>query len=171
MNDRATLLELFDYTTFTWESYRRTCAGMPDGALSRAVEGSGWPALRNVFFHIATAWDGWLVERLGLDAALDATPESMSTWDELQALRDKTRGWLRRVIDETSDEELRTETAPMWEGTPAAFKVSVGDVVSHILLHERGHHGDVTTLLAGLGVEAPGVDFLVWKWFRRRERG
>jgi uncharacterized damage-inducible protein DinB len=164
---RAALRDLFDYTTFTWESYRKCVATLPPDALSVSVPGSGWTALRDVFFHIALAWDGWLRDRLGLSDALDATPESLSSWEDMQALRDKARGWLLRVIDETGDEELHARTLVLDQG-PVPMQASVADVVAHLLLHERGHHGDVTTLLAQLGAPAPPSDYLVHLFFRQR---
>jgi uncharacterized damage-inducible protein DinB len=167
MFDRNALNDLFDYTTFTWEAYRRSAATLPRDALSRAVEGSEWPALRNVLFHIAGAWDGYLRDRLGLDDPLEARPEDVASWDDLQRHRDKTRAWLRRVIDETSDAEMLSDE-PMGEGRLADVRVTLWEVLSHILLHERGHHGDVTTLLSQLGATPPPVDYLTYVFFKKR---
>jgi uncharacterized damage-inducible protein DinB len=121
-----------------------------------------------VLFHVAAGWDGWLRDRLGLDDPLDATPESLATWDDAQALRTKVRGWLRRVIDETPDNVLAAKTEPMGEGALASTLVSAADVLTHILLHERGHHGDVTTALSQLGAQIGPSDFLVYEWFRQQ---
>jgi uncharacterized damage-inducible protein DinB len=166
--DRAALRDLYDYTEFTWETYRRVSATLPADALSRPVEGSEWPALRNALFHIACAWDGWLRDRLGADDPLDATPDDISSWEDLQLHRDRTRDWLRRVIDETPDDALAAETEVMFAGTAPEMNVSVGAVLTHILLHERGHHGDVTTLFSQLGATPPGIDYLTYLFFKKR---
>jgi uncharacterized damage-inducible protein DinB len=165
--DRDALNELFDYTAFTWESYGRALKTLPPDALARPLD-TGWPTLRDVLFHVAAGWDGWLRDRLGLDDPLDATPESLATWDDAQALRAKVRGWLRRVIDEAPDDVLRAKTDPMGEGALATTLVSPADVLTHILLHERGHHGDVTTALSQLGAQIGPSDFLVYEWFRQQ---
>jgi uncharacterized damage-inducible protein DinB len=170
MFDREALNELFDYTSFTWEAYGRSITALPPDALSRAVSGSEWPALRNVLFHLAAAWDGGMKEALHLDDPLDATPESVATWSDLQAHREKMRGWLRRIIDETPDDELYAPTRPMWPGTPAEMQTRIADIVAHVLLHERGHHGDVTTLLSQLGATPPALDYLVYAFFKQRRR-
>ena len=165
--DRETLNDLFDYTTFTWESCRRIVARLPEDALTRPVEGSGWPALRNVLFHIAGGWDGWLRNRAGASDPLEEQPADMRTWADVQAVRDRTRGWMRRVLDETSDAELARvqHTNP---DDPASMLATPAEVIAHLLLHERGHHGDVTTLLSALGANPPQMDYLVYVYFKRR---
>jgi uncharacterized damage-inducible protein DinB len=109
-----------------------------------------------------------LRDELGLEDPLDATPEDITSWDDLQAHRRKVRGWMRRVIDESTDEELVAQRSPVWPDNPAAMLVSRADVLAHILLHERAHHGDVSTALSALGGEAPATDYLVYLFFKRR---
>ena len=46
--------------------------------------------------------------------------------------------------------------------------MSIGEMLWHVLLHERGHHGDVSTLLHQLGSEAPANDYAVYLWFKER---
>jgi uncharacterized damage-inducible protein DinB len=105
-----------------------------------------------------------LRDRCGADDPLDVTPEQFTTWDELQPQRAKVRGWLRRVIDETSDDEMVAQDQVMRSG----MMVSRAEVLEHILLHERGHHGDISTLIERVG-GAPGAsDYLVYMFFRRR---
>jgi uncharacterized damage-inducible protein DinB len=161
--DRAALNELFDYTTFTWETYGRSLAALAPDAFTQPIPDSGWQTLAGLLFHIALGWDDWLRDRVGVDDPLDATPESITSWDDLRPHRERVRGWLRRVIDETSDHDL-PERSIERPGT----RVSVADILTHILLHERGHHGDVSTLLARLGATPPTSDYLVYVFFRNR---
>jgi uncharacterized damage-inducible protein DinB len=169
-HDRPSLIDLYDYTTFTWAAYGRAVATLPQEKLAEPIPGSGWQSLRHLLFHIALAWDGWLVERLGLNEPLDATPEAITSWDDVGEHRQRARGWLRRVIAETPDEELSAPSLVFSAGTPTETRASVADVIAHILLHERGHHGDVTTLLHTLGATPPSVDYLVYLYFKQRRQ-
>ncbi|MEX2159647.1 MAG: DinB family protein [Dehalococcoidia bacterium] len=172
MYNRAALEDLFDYTTFTWESYGRSLKQLPPDALTRPIAGSGWSSLWEVLVHLAVAWDEWLRDRLGLDNALDVDAASLVSWDDIQAIRERTRGWLKRVLEETADEELHGRAALMFEGTAAEIRATAADILAHMLLHERGHHGDISTLLVQLGAMAPNVDYIVYLWFKqRRETG
>ena len=170
MFDRDALNALFDYTEFTWGAYGRAIGSLPADVIARPIEGSGWPALRNVLFHIAGGWDGWMAETLRLDAPEEVDVSTISTWEQLDGYRRKVRGWLRRIIDETAHGELKAQTRPMWQGTAAEMQTSISDIIAHILLHERGHHGDVTTLLSQLGATPPPVDYLVYRFFKQRQR-
>ena len=169
MHDRDSIRELFDFTTFTWAAYRRAVSTLPPDAWARELPGNDWRSLRRVMFHLALGWDGWLRDRVGASDPLDLEAESIGAWEDLQPHRQKVRGWLRRVIDETSDRELSERTHDM-QGWPGGFRASVGEILTHILLHERGHHCDVGAVLSALGANVPDVDFLVWRWFAARER-
>jgi uncharacterized damage-inducible protein DinB len=163
--DRDALRELFDYTTFTWASYGNSVRALPAGAFTEAVGGSGWPALRDALFHIATAWDEWVCEQTGV-AFEPRERDTVTTWEELDAVRTPLRASLRGIIDDTPDDRM-SATVP---GIPGGPGRAPGDVIAHILLHERGHHGDVTTLLSALGAEPPLMDYLVYVFFRDREK-
>lgn len=165
--DRSALLVLFDYTSFTWQSYAAPVLSLGADTFVRPVTGSGWPSLRDALWHIALGWDGWLRDAAGASDPLDATPESVRSWDDLQEHRLKVRGWMRRLLDEMPDEEL---DAPVVLNAGTAFEArrSPAEILTHILLHERGHHGDICTLLTALGAAVPMSDFLVYAYFRDR---
>jgi uncharacterized damage-inducible protein DinB len=163
--NREALRELFDYTTFTWASYGIALRSLPPDACLQQVEGSGWESLRQVLFHIAAGWDEWICELTGAEPQTIEAPD-VTTWEQMEAIRSKLRPLLRRIIDESSEEQLHG--AP--HDTTGGPGRSRSDIIAHILLHERGHHGDVTTLLAALGAEVPMSDYLVYAWFRDRRK-
>jgi uncharacterized damage-inducible protein DinB len=166
--DRATLTELFDYTDFTWTSYGKTLATLPPDAITRPLEG-GWGNVRRALIHIALAWDNWAYERTGLTIPGDFEDNTITSWSDLEAHRARVRTLMRGALDGISDAELVEKNVTMWKGTPAENLVSPGDVLAHILLHERGHHGDVSTLLSQLGASPPGIDYLVYRFFKSRQ--
>jgi uncharacterized damage-inducible protein DinB len=164
--DRDALRALIDYTDFTWETYEKVAARLPADALMRSVEGSGWPALRDALFHIASAWDGWLRDEIGATGELDEDPSKATSLEYIAACRARTRAWMRRALDAASDEDLqRRDVVAFADGTLA----TKAEIFAHILLHERGHHGDVSTLLSALGVTPPGIDYTTYVWFKQRE--
>jgi uncharacterized damage-inducible protein DinB len=166
--NRHALIELYDYTTFTWAAYGHAASTLEASEFKRPLT-PGWPSLRDVLFHLAGGWDWWLRDQLELGDPLDLTPNELSSWDDLQPHRLKVRAWMRRVIDESTDADLARPTARVWEDSPASMMVSKAEVLSHILLHERGHHGDVSNALSQLGAAVPEVDYLVYLFFKRRK--
>jgi uncharacterized damage-inducible protein DinB len=167
MLNREALRELCDYTDFTWAAYANAVRALPPGAFTQPVEGSGWPSLHLALFHIAAAWDGWICARAGVPLTT-SQPADVTSWEQLEAIRGALRPPLRRIIEETPDDALHAPTQTMSPGTPAERSESIAGVAAHILLHERGHHGDVTTLLHALGGQPPNVDYLVYAFFRSR---
>ena len=109
-------------------------------------------------------------DRLDLSDPLDATAESIASWSDLAPHRDRTRTWLRRLIDETSDDDLYKQADPTWDDWRPSMQVSIADVLTHILLHERGHHGDITTMLSALGQDAPSTEYLTYNFFKQRSQ-
>jgi uncharacterized damage-inducible protein DinB len=164
--DRDTLRELFDYTTFTWASYGRTVRALPEGALLQPVERSGWPALRNALFHIAGGWDGWIHEQSGKTLP-DIEVTDMTDWARLDAMRQTNRTMLEAIIDRSSEESLAEPVLGYFNGPS---ELTRAEIITHILLHERGHHGDVSTLLSALGAEPPGIDYMTYVFFRNRKK-
>jgi uncharacterized damage-inducible protein DinB len=161
--NREALRELFDYTTFTWAALGESVRSLPAEAFAQPVEGSGWPSLRNALFHIAAAWDGWICEQTGNELK-EVEREDMTTWDELDAIRSTIRPLLRQIIDETPDEAFDTP-GPAVSGRPGS---APSEIIAHILLHERGHHGDLSTLLHALGANSSSTDYLVYVFANKR---
>jgi len=139
------------------------------GALTEAVAASGWPALADVFRHIVSGYDGWLHEMLGAGPVLVERPGDVAEWQAFEGWRTQTRASFRRMLDSTPDAELFVPRVRAGGDGDAGLMMSVADVLAHLLLHERGHHGDITTLLSQLGVEPPALDYAVYLYFKRRQ--
>ena len=76
------------------------------------------------------------------------------------------RATFRRVLDETPDEKLfEPFTRTYDEDGPETM--SLGDILANLLLHERGHHGDFTTLFWQLGIEQPALDYRQYVYLKR----
>lgn len=160
--NRGALRELFDFTTFTWASYRRSAPALAAELFRGDIAGSNWASLRDALFHLASGWDEWIIEQSSEPLAIVGA-DSVTNWDELDAVRASMRTRLRRIIDDTPDDVFDTPT-----DVGGGLRRSPREVVAHILLHERGHHGDITTLLTALGVTPHIVDYLVFVFAREQ---
>ena len=158
MFDRKTLDELYDYTACTWAMIAEVCAALPEGTLAKPAPGSGWPALRDAFQHVLGAIDGWLHETLDYGPLINPPPGALDTWEGIARYREQVRATFRRVLDETPDDQLfEPFTRTYDEDGPETM--SLADILANLLLHERGHHGDFTTLFWQLGVDQPALDY------------
>ncbi len=158
--DRVALQDLYDFTGFAWRQVidAITDAG-GDGALTRPAPGSGWPALRDCLGHIVLAYQRWcsgLPERKTL--AMDRfDPGAIATLEEIEGHRSVARAEFQSFLDSLPDEELLKVQDFDIDGDDVRY--SYGELLTHLLLHERGHHGDVTTLFYQLGMEVPVIEY------------
>ena len=164
--DRAAIEELYDMTDFTWE----TCVGfldrLPDGALMAPVPGSGWPALINAFGHINYAYDRWLHERLKARDVIVPDFSVIKSWADIAEWRTQARASFRTILDGTPDDRLYVADLPVWYDERA--RMSIADMLTHVLLHERAHHGDISTLFYHYGIEMPSMDYGMYLWKRQK---
>jgi uncharacterized damage-inducible protein DinB len=150
--DKAALLDLFEYTGWVWAQIRTTAPA--DETLVAVAPGSGWPALRNCLGHIIVAYDRWVPAIVDLRAGAlpDLADRDFNTWRQVQAQCSRIRQALRDGIERYSEDELHRLHDVNVDGSPVRY--SRAELILHLLLHERGHHGDVTTLFWQLGIEA-----------------
>jgi uncharacterized damage-inducible protein DinB len=71
---------------------------------------------------------------------------------EIDAARSAARDQLDSLLDGLSDEDLQRVREFEIDGETMPY--SYAELFAHLALHERGHHGDVTTLFYQLGVSA-----------------
>jgi uncharacterized damage-inducible protein DinB len=157
--DRTALEELFAYTDFAWARFAHAIdANGGNELVNRAAPGSGWPTLRAALVHVVSVYDGWLNGEWALNLG-ERPPFKRSevhTWDQLQEYREITRATYQRAlhVDDAVFHEVH-----VIEAGYGPERMRHRDILANILLHERGHHGDLTTLLYQLGVPAPLVDY------------
>jgi uncharacterized damage-inducible protein DinB len=148
-SDRAGIEDLFAYTQFSWNEIITAIADHGgDELLVRPAPGSGWPALRDCLGHMMAAYYRWLTEPVPPVPGLDR--EAHATLAQIADHRAKVRADFRARLDVSDDELLMVRDVNV-DGEMLPY--SRGELLTHLLLHERGHHGDVSTLFYQLGIE------------------
>ena len=156
--DRAAIKELFDYTGFAWERIAATIDSLPPSQFAERVPGSGWPALRDCFEHFVAAYDGWINGEwaLALGTLMYIGPETLQTWEEMRSYRRETRAAFLAALECTDNVFYAKREYRFSEVTEL---LSRADILTNLLLHERGHHGDLNTLFHQLGVRSFVIDY------------
>jgi uncharacterized damage-inducible protein DinB len=152
--DRSAIEDLFAFTDYGWRTYANAIRHLGGATLTKPAPGSGWPALRDALVHINWAYVRWLADSNGTSTI---PPEEISSWDELEDYRRRVRGRFREFLDALSDSELSTSRDMNIDGKMIPY--SPAEIFTHVLLHERAHHGDLNTLLYQLGHEPVMVEY------------
>jgi uncharacterized damage-inducible protein DinB len=152
--DRAAIEALFAFTEYSWREHERVIRPLGDEVLTQPAAGSGWPALRDALAHIVWAYVRWLADPAG---TTDEPVERIDSWDDLEEYRRRVRDHAREYLDSLDDGELSTPREMNVDGETLVY--SPADILVHVLLHERQHHGDLNTLLYQLGIEIPIVEY------------
>ena len=156
--DRAAIEELYAYTEFAWERIAATIDTLPPGQFAERIPSSGWPALRDCFEHFVSAYDGWINGEwaLGLGKLMYTSPEALQTWEQMRSYRRDCRAAFQSAL-ECTDAELYAKREYRFTEVPEML--SRADILANLLIHERGHHGDLNTLFHQLGVRSFVIDY------------
>lgn len=164
--ERNAIVELFDYTGWAWERIARLIDEHPD-AYTAAVPGSGWPTIAACLTHAVSSYDGWLNGpwggiQMGQMTYPGAWPKPVDDWPAMKAYHGRVREVFQHALDVPDDilyqRNIREEGSP-----PESQPVSRADVLTNLLLHERGHHGDLSTLFHAHGITGFFVDYMFYR--------
>lgn len=155
---RDAIQELFDYTGWAWERIERVIDSLPDGTFAHGLEGSGWPSLFDCVAHFTAAYDGWLNEEWGLALGEVRYPgdEAAANWATMKSYRTECREMFHKALMVDDSTLYAKRRFDFEEGSE---NLSRADILANLVLHERGHHGDLNTLFHQLGVKSYIIDF------------
>jgi uncharacterized damage-inducible protein DinB len=165
--DRAAITEIFDYDEWCWRSITEQCAPLGDELLTKVAPGSGWPALGNCLGHMLYGYDAWLNTMEGAPRVEGDSTPLIPTWVELNAANDRVRGRFRSYLASLSDQSLFSDVEVSVYGEVLAY--TPAELLGNLVVHDRGHHGDVNTLLYQLGTDDLGVPD--YRWYVNFKRG
>lgn len=159
--NRDAISELFDYTGWAWERIARVIDQQPPDVYAKAVAGSGWPSLAACLTHFVASYDGWINMDWGQIEAGDMSypaewPEPVNDWNQMRAYYLRVRESFRRALN-VPDEVLYEKRLYNLESIPE--QMSRADILTNLVIHERGHHGDLNTLFHQLGIRSYFIDF------------
>jgi len=157
--ERAAIEELYDYTGWAWGRIARVVDQLAPEMFAREVAGSGWPTLAACFEHWVAAYDGWLNHPtwgLGLGEVRHPGSDALKSWPAMKAYRAQCRESFRAALA-MPESALYAKREFRFGGKVELL--SPADILTNLLIHERGHHGDLNTLFDGLGVRGYFIDY------------
>jgi uncharacterized damage-inducible protein DinB len=157
--NRIAIAELFDYVNWAWERIEKTIDEQPEGTFTKEAPGSGWPRLADCCFHSVSAYDGWINGEWGIgDGNYFAESEDpIESWEKFKAYRARCVEAFNTAMKASEDSFSRRRRFEIEPGV--VEMMSTGDILANLVLHERGHHGDLNTLFHQLGIRSYIIDY------------
>jgi uncharacterized damage-inducible protein DinB len=122
--------------------------------------GASFDSLRNVFLHLTIAEDRWvnfiIPGRFGrwVEVDFEDYKNINSLKNYMENVKTKTEAYLEKV----TPEELSRQIVVPW-GISPDIKITIDAALTHMVLEDMIHYGELSALLWQIGEEAPYLGF------------
>jgi len=129
-----------------------------------ADKGLSFDSMRNVFLHLTYVEDRWIncvipgrhEKIVGMD--FNAFKDSEALKNYMQQAAKNTENYLAKL----SADELKREVVVPWGDEPGA-KITVETALTHLVVEDLIHYGELSAALWQMGLEAPYMGFWAYK--------
>jgi uncharacterized damage-inducible protein DinB len=127
------------------------------------LRGLSFDSMRDVFLHLTLVEDRWInyiiPDRFSMwvDPNFDAFEDMDSLKKYMQDVEGKTENYLKRL----SLEELNRQIVFPWGDKPD-IRISIEKALTHMVLEDMIHYGELSAALWQMGLEAPYSGF--WRY-------
>jgi uncharacterized damage-inducible protein DinB len=122
-------------------------------------------SMRNVFVHLTLVEDRWIGYIIPgrFKEWVDIDFDSFDSIDALKEYMQRVRGNSDIYIEKLSLEELKRQIVIPWGERPDT-KITVETALSHMVLEDMIHYGELSAVLWQMGLEAPYLGFWRYKY-------
>ncbi len=153
--------DLIRYNLFVRELYFDAIAKLPWAAVVEP-RGLSFDSMRDVFLHLTVVEDRWIgfvilgskKEWVGLDF------DAFNDFDALKKCMQQTTENTESYLAKLSDEELKREVVVPFGDKQ---KISVETVLTHIVIEDMIHYGELSAAFWQMGLQAPYMAFWQYK--------
>jgi len=170
MSEVETLKEWFEYIRYARQGYLDAFAKMPAAELKRD-RGASYPSILEIYLHSAGALFFWIGVKISSppDPGPAKEPSEPPTLPEVQEFERYVQAMVGRFIGGLNDAGLAREIAVEKDhGSDHDCRVSVRDLLWHLVEEEFQHLGEINALLWQLDVDPPIRDWVEWAHYKGR---
>lgn len=123
-------------------------------AVQKLKPGETGKKTSQLFAHILAAQVVWVSRITGDKTDMEIWPELSS--QQMKALMDENNEKLITLI------ARKEETITYHNSKGEAFENTVGDILTHLIIHGQHHRAQIAKLLREAGVNPPGTDYILF---------
>lgn len=160
MNQEA-VQSLVAYNDWANDRILEALVAMPAEDIVRPIPGS-FACLRDTWAHLVMAEWLWLWRWQGQPPA--TLPEWVATanLEQLNRALLEVRQRRQELLAAISETELAAKATYGNLARDKEWKVTVGQMLAHVVNHSTYHRGQITTMMRQLGKHGPATDFLIF---------
>ena len=160
-----TLRQLYDYAYWANGQLLDVVRKLTPEEFTKSVAG-GWGSVRTTLVHTMSAEWGWLGRSGGTERGPRLDPEKFPTVESLVEQWDEVRTDALEFLATLSDDDLDRQVDFELGGHP--LSMTVGEMLSHAMVHGVHHRGQVAMMLRQLGHVPGNFDLLFYHLERRQ---
>ncbi len=125
--------------------------------------GLSFDSMRNVFLHLTLVEDRWIsyIIQQRFSSWVDPDFDTFKDTNALGGYIRKVQGNTQRYLEKLSPQELSRQIDVPWDKTPDT-KITVEKGLTHMVLEDMIHYGELSATLWQIGLEAPYWGF--WRF-------
>jgi uncharacterized damage-inducible protein DinB len=116
--------------------------------------GASFPTVLQIFVHVLDAYRWWFIYVLnGKVREYQGFRTKVKTMGEAGELESEVDSLVMRYVETLSSEDLRREIT--WQEEGKIEKISINEMLHHMIEEELQHRGEMNAILWEMGVEPP----------------
>ncbi len=154
--------DLVRYNHMVRKSYFEAISKLPWKEVA-AFRGLSWDSMRNVFVHLTLVEDRWVSYVIPgrFNGWVDPDFSAFSNMEMLRDYMQKTHAKTEKYLAKLSSEDLNRLIEVPWGEKPYA-KLEVEAVLTHMVMEDMVHYGELSAAFWQMGLEAPYKAF--WRY-------
>jgi uncharacterized damage-inducible protein DinB len=155
-SELETIRELYRYNSAVRKKYLRAIWKLPPRQRNRS-RGASFPTLVDIYMHVLDAYRWWFISVYGNGKVFEEYPLGRRyTESEAEKETEAVDRLLRRVLREVGPRGLTKIL--FWRGR-RPFRISVRNMLLHMVEEELQHRGEMNALLWQVDVDPPVTGF------------
>jgi uncharacterized damage-inducible protein DinB len=161
--------DLIRYNHAVRELYLEALAKLPWEEVVKA-RGLSFDSARNVFLHLTLVEDRWisyiLPNRMG-----NWKDPYFETYQDLNSIRDyanRTKASTEKFLQEMKPHDWNKKATLPWKNFPSNTQITFETALTHMVLEDMIHYGELSAMLWQMNLEAPYLAFARFKLLQEK---
>jgi uncharacterized damage-inducible protein DinB len=164
------VVDLIRYNHVVRELYLEAFSKMPWKEVVKP-RGASFDSMRNVFLHLTVVEDRWInyILQGRFNEWVDPDFEDYTDMEMLKAYAQRVKGSTEEYLQKLTPEGHNRKIQVPWGNTPNT-KIKVETALTHMVIEDLIHYGELSAMLWQMNVDAPYLGFWRYTYNKQNEQ-